>query len=81
MKKLRLFVSQNAWEYTGIVDISYKDEYIFDNKELRIDSEGNPTPDTIIVDGVTIMFDEGFEWEDDSPTSDGGANEKINNAF
>ena len=64
MKKIRLFVSQNGWEYIGIVDISYENEVLFNNTEDYRDSIGDPTPNVIIVDGVSLEFDEGFEWEE-----------------
>lgn len=64
MNKLKLFLSQNNWEYTGIVNIKHEQEYLFDNTKPFLDIMGEPTPNVIVVDGVRIEFDEGFEWEE-----------------
>jgi len=62
MKKVRLLVSSNGWEYSMVVDLKYKQKYVVERRqEYSKDSYGKDAPDTIIVDGVDIEFDEGFE--------------------
>lgn len=63
MKILRLLVSSNGWEYSHMVTIRYQKGYILGPKDdpFFIDSEGNQAHYLIIVDGVKITFDEGFE--------------------
>lgn len=65
MKKVKLLVSQNGWEYTGKVVIDYNETYELvypdDIDEFALDSMGHPATKIIIVDGVKIEFDEVFE--------------------
>lgn len=62
-KELFLLVSQNGWEYTGLVKIKYKDNYkLSTTSENSLDSNGEKAPDTITLDNsIVISFDEGFE--------------------
>lgn len=62
-KSLSLLVSSNGWEYSGLVKISYNENYKTKRSyETSLDSEGQEAPDTIILDdSIIITFDEGFE--------------------
>ena len=68
-KKAVIHVSSNAWEYSDTVTIKYNDSIEFkieDEKYPMLDSLGHPTPNVVIVDGVEIIFEEGFEEDKDN---------------
>jgi len=63
MKTLKIFLSNNGWEYQSTVILTYKDKYETKKTlEYACDSEGNSAPNEVILDGEYIItFDEGFE--------------------
>lgn len=64
MKKLKILLSSNGWEYADIVTLTYKEKYETTATEQHRfrDSEGNPAPNQVTLDGeYTVTFDEGFE--------------------
>jgi hypothetical protein len=63
MKTLRILVSQNGWEYSGLVTLNYYQKYeLKRSHENSYDSEGKECPDTIVLDSIyAIGFDEGIE--------------------
>ena len=63
MKTLKIIVSSNGWEYSGLVIFTYKNSFTtFRTSDYPRDSLGNPAPNGIILDDVyKIEFDEGFE--------------------
>ena len=69
MKKMKknLRLSSNNWEYCADIVIECPPEtiIIFEQRsEYNQDSMGDPAPDTIIINDVSITFDEGFEVEE-----------------
>jgi hypothetical protein len=65
MKTLKIIVSSNGWEYAHVVTLTYKHSYetkITEPKWPKNDSNGNPAPDQVVLDGeYVITFDEAFE--------------------
>lgn len=63
MKTHKILVSQNAWEYSGRVlikanDVKFKFTDPYRQEHKREDEDG----DTLMADGVEIIFDEAFEY-------------------
>lgn len=60
MKELTILLGVNGWEYSVVVNITYESHYeaiMSDTKDPCRDSEGNPTPNKLILDGRnTINF-------------------------
>lgn len=64
MKTLKILLSSNGWEYADIVSLTYKESFETKATEMHRfrDSEGNPAPNQVILDGeYVVTFDEGFE--------------------